>query len=375
MKQKYVWQRSDWPDFIWENDLLIDDLARARKLQGKIIGNANHLGVVSAQSQLIVEEAITTSSIEGEQLNRDSVRSSVARRLGLSTAGLPISLRPIDGLIEMLMDATTQYSVRLTANRLFSWQAALFPTGYSGLRKIPVGCWRKSIEPMQVVSGRMGSEIVHFEAPPSMQVPAEMKLFLEWWKASENKIDGIIRAGIAHFWFVTIHPFEDGNGRIGRAITDMALAQDEQVGSRLYSLSTQIILNRDEYYNILEESQKNSCDLTRWLKWFLKIFCKATEQSQLIIDKALQISRFWKTYNQNELQARQIKIINKMLEAEPNGFEGGMTNRKYVNITKVSRETAKRDLAELEQLGILIRNRGLGRSISYSINLSRGSKK
>jgi Fic family protein len=266
------------------------------------------------------------------------------------------------------MDATSNHQSRLTAKRLFGWQAALFPTGFSGLRKIAVGTWRKGTQPMQVISGRLGKEKIHFEAPPSSQVAKEMKAFFDWWEGPSKKLDGIIRAGIAHFWFVTIHPFEDGNGRIARAITDMALAQDEQTGCRFYSLSSQIVFERNAYYDILEASQKKNSDLTLWLKWFLKMFCLAIEKSEGVVAKALNIARFWQLHNQAEFNSRQIKIINRLLEAEPEGFEGGMTNRKYVGLTKVSRETAKRDIAELEEKGVLKRNSGKGRSISYSLS-------
>ncbi|HEY8269661.1 MAG TPA: Fic family protein [Pseudobdellovibrionaceae bacterium] len=363
----YVWQKSDWPNFIWDSEQLLEDLGQARKLQGKILGFANFVGL-EAQANLLAEEAMTTSAIEGEKLNKDSVRSSVARRLGLSTSGLPPQQREIDGLIEMLMDATSNHQSRLTAKRLFGWQAALFPTGFSGLRKIAVGTWRKGTQPMQVISGRLGKEKIHFEAPPSSQVAKEMKAFFDWWEGPSKKLDGIIRAGIAHFWFVTIHPFEDGNGRIARAITDMALAQDEQTGCRFYSLSSQIVFERNAYYDILEASQKKNSDLTLWLKWFLKMFCLAIEKSEGVVAKALNIARFWQLHNQAEFNSRQIKIINRLLEAEPEGFEGGMTNRKYVGLTKVSRETAKRDIAELEEKGVLKRNSGKGRSISYSLS-------
>jgi len=368
--QKYVWQKSDWPNFTWDSDQLIEDLGYARKLQGQILAQANLIGLKD-QAGLLVDEAMMTSAIEGEKLNKDSVRSSVARRLGLSTAGLPAQQRHIDGLVAMLVDATANYALPLKEDRLFGWQAALFPTGYSDLRKIAVGSWRKGQEPMQVVSGSFGREKVHFEAPPSAKVAKEMRAFFDWWNGPSKKMDGILRAGIAHFWFVTIHPFEDGNGRIARAITDMALAQDEQTGRRFYSLSTQISKERDAYYDILETSQKKNSDLTLWLKWFLKILYASVLSSQELIKKALVISRFWQSHDQSEFHARQVKVLNRLLEASPDGFEGGLTNRKYVSLTKVSRETAKRDLAELEARGVLQRNEGKGRSVSYSIILPK----
>jgi Fic family protein len=213
----------------------------------------------------------------------------------------------------------------------------------------------------------MEHEKVHFEAPPSKNIKGEMDLFLEWWNEPQKSLDGILRAGLAHFWFVSVHPFDDGNGRITRALTDMALAQDEKTGRRLYSLSSQINRERDAYYDILESSQKGTCDITEWLQWFLGLFSRAISHSQGIIGKALSIVKFWQTHSQAELNPRQVKVVNKLLEAGPEGFEGGMTNRKYVSITKVSSETAKRDLAELEEHRILKRNEGGGRSISYSL--------
>ena len=364
--EQYIWQTKDWPQFYYDTEQVLRPLSEARKAQGKIIGKADFIGLQS-QSNIIVEEAFTTSAIEGEKFNKSDIRSSVARRLGLPTAGLPALQRRVDGLVEALLDATTNYSESLTKKRLFAWHAGLFPTGYSGIQKINVGQWRKGDEPMQVISGNFGKEKVHYEAPPSNKIENEMKSFLNWWKTSENKIDGILRAGIAHFWFVTIHPFDDGNGRLARTITDMALAQDEKTGLRLYSLSSQILKERDSYYNILETTQKASCDITLWLQWFLELFKRALDSSQEAIDQASDVAKFWQSHSHHELNKRQIKVINKLLEAMPNGFEGGLTNRKYVSMTKVSRETAKRDLADLEEKRILKRQSGKGRSISYEL--------
>ncbi len=340
-------------------------LGRARKAQGQIIAKADFIGL-EEQAKILVEEAFNTSAIEGEKLDRDSIRSSVAKRLGLPFGGLPAPKRAIDGLVNVLMNATTLHEKPVTEERLFGWHSALFPTGYSGLQKIRVAGWRSGTAPMQVVSGPTGKEKVHFEAPPAERVKEEMKAFLAWWK-KPPKMDGLIRAGIAHFWFVTIHPFEDGNGRIARAITDMALAQDEKTGRRLYSLSAQINSERRDYYERLEQSQKGPCDVTEWLEWFLGLFIRSVESSQGIVERALSVAKFWKTHNQAALNARQIKAVNRLLEAGPEGFSGGMTNRKYVGLNRVSPETAKRDLHDLETRGILVRNAGGGRSISYAL--------
>ncbi|HWU44404.1 MAG TPA: Fic family protein, partial [Bdellovibrio sp.] len=300
---------------------------------------------------------------------RNSIRSSVARRLGLSTEGLPIPPRPVDGLVEMLLDATQNYKKDLTKKRLKGWQAGLFPTGHSGIHQIQVGQWRDSEEPMRVISGSSSKQKIHFEAPPSKNVSKEMTQFLDWFQDKKNETDGLIRAAIAHLWFVTIHPFDDGNGRIARAITDLALAQDESFNKRCYSLSAQISHDRKDYYEILESTQKGSLDVTDWIIWFLQTLAKAIEASMALIQKAKLVGNFWKTHSHLELNTRQRKVLQKMLETEPDGFLGGMTNKKYVSITRTSRETAKRDLSDLVEKKLLRQNEGKGRSISYSLVL------
>ncbi len=369
MEEKiYIWQQRAWPKFTWDNSKILNHLSIARKAQGKILAQAADVGI-ETQAKILIEDAHKTSAIEGEKLDIESIRSSVAKRLGLPTAGLPAQQRHIEGLVEMLLDASQNYKKPLSAKRLKGWQASLFPTGYSGLQKIKVGHWRDLKEPMQVISGKIGKEKVHYEAPPSKKVPQEMKEFIDWFNSKEEKLDGLLRAAIAHFWFVTIHPFEDGNGRIARAITDLALTQDESSSKRCYSLSAQISYDRADYYRILEKTQKSGLDITNWIIWFLETFIRAIEKSKTVIDRAILIGGFWKTHAQVDLNPRQKKVLQKMLESDHHGSTSGMTNRKYVNLTKTSRESAKRDLADLEEKKLLKRNESKGRSLGYSLIL------
>ncbi len=364
---RFLWEKSSWPNFRWYSDALLQPLGRARTAQGRLLGSVKYGLGLEVQAELLVLEGIATSAIEGERLDLKSVRSSVARQLGLPTAGLPPTERHVDGLVEMLLDATHGHNRPLTAERLFAWQAALFPTGYSGLIKITVGAWRRGSEPMQVVSGAVGKERGHFQAPPAERLETEMENFLTWLNSPNKAMDGFIRAGLAHLWFVTIHPFEDGNGRVARAIADMALAQDEGISDRLYSMSSQIQQDRNAYYEVLEDTQRGDGDITEWLKWFLDCLERAVQRSEsrmaLVLDKA----RFWHVHSEKALNERQRKVITRLLEAGPDGFEGSLTNRKYKNLTKVSRETAKRDLTDLVNKGILKRNPGSGRGASYDL--------
>lgn len=365
----YIWERKNWPDFTWENDKLISLLGKARLAQGKLLSKVGALGLdlsEESRSEILVEETIKTAAIEGQKLQEEAVRSSVARRLGLPTGGVKKEDRNAEGMIDVIMDATVDHKKPLTAKRLRSWQAALFPTGYSGLRKIHVGRWRGE-EPMQVISGPLGREKVHFEAPPYEKIDKEVRSFIDWWENGAGKIDGLLRAGIAHFYFVTIHPFEDGNGRIARALTDMALAQDESLAKRYYSLSSRIMKERDSYYDILEKTQKGPLDITGWLKWFLDCYLRALEDSEAAISKVLKKDEFWRAHAQTELNKNQRKAINKLLEAGPEGFEGGLTTRKYVSMTKTSRATAYRDITDMVEKGILVSNKGKGRSASYRL--------
>ncbi|MCK5735666.1 MAG: Fic family protein, partial [Spirochaetaceae bacterium] len=349
----YIWQKEDWTNFRWDTGSILTALSLAKSQQGYILGQADSFELKD-KGDLITEEALSTSAIEGELLDRDSIRSSVARRLGLPTAGMPDPKKGGDGLVDVLIDATRNYYKILTPDRLWAWQAGLFPTGYSGLFKIKTGGWRTGSQPMRVVSGSMGREVVHFEAPPSGQVIKEMDEFFKWWNSPVNESDGIIRAAIAHFRFVTIHPFEDGNGRISRALTDMALAQDEKTDMRLYSLSSQIIKDKSKYYRILEKTQKGRGDITEWLIWFLTTFEKSIENSKRFISKALFLGQYFISLSDIHLRDRQLKVLKKMLERYPEEFQGGLTNRKYVVITKVSSETAKRDLKEMVDKGVII---------------------
>ncbi len=365
---QYVWQLKEWPNFYWDDKALLKLISGCRLQQGKLLAKISSLGLPyeqQAQTDILLEEAITTSAIEGERLHPDSVRSSIARKLGLPSAGLPVD-RHSDGLIALLLDATQNHSKPLTKERLFGWHAALFPTGYSGLHRIVVGNWRGS-EPMQVVSGRIGQETIHYEAMPFDGVEAEMNIFLQWWKESLGSMDGLIRAATAHFWFVSIHPFEDGNGRIARALTDMALAQDDHQPMRYNSLSSQVNTERDSYYNVLERTQKGSMNITSWLEWFLGCFSRGIVNSENIITLIFNKAAFWYRHSQTKLSDRQRKVINKLLDAGIGGFGGGMTNRKYASITGVSRATATRELQHLVGLHIIKPNPGKGRSVSYDL--------
>jgi len=368
---KYIWQESGWSNFTWDSGKLLSLLAACRKKQGMLLATARNLGLEAgrnAQADVMTREAVTTAEIEGVTLDPTSVRSSVARRLGLPDAGLAAPDRTIEGLVDILFDAAENHNAPPTPERLFGWHAALFPTGYSGLKRIAVAQWRDKDTPMRVLSGPIGKETIHFEAPPGDSVPEEMNRFLSWWKNSHGEIDGLLRAGIAHFYFVTIHPFEDGNGRLARALTDMAMAQDEQSSLRCYSLSAQMRNDRQAYYKALETAQKGSKDITEWLLWFLDCFSRAVDGSEAVFEKTSQVAKFWQRFEDVTFSARQRKVLQKMLDAGPGGFEGGLSNKKYRGMTKVSQVTAARDLAELVELGALVKTGG-GRSVRYELQL------
>lgn len=365
----YIWQLPSWPEFRWDNAELLRLLGITRQVQGKILAKSEYFGL-GVRAEVLTQEAFTTAAIEGEMLDRESVRSSVARRLGLPTAGLPSAERHIDGLVEMLIDATRNHAKPLTASSLKGWQAALFPTGYSGMSEIVVGDWRRGTEPMQVVSGPIGKEKVHYEAPPADTIAGEVDRFLAWFQSSQDQMDGIVRAAVAHLWFVTIHPFQDGNGRIARAIADMALAQDEDMHFRLYSMSAQIRTEQGNYYDILERTQKGNGNITEWIVWFLDCLTRAVHSSESEIRKVMDKARLWENIAHFGLNERQRKVVNRLLEAGPGGFEGGMTNRKYRGMTRTTRETAKRDIGDLVTKGILKKRLGGGRSSSYDLDWS-----
>lgn len=365
---RYIWQRKNWTRFRWDNARILAILGECRLLQGKLLGNVANLGFdlgTQAQVEILAEETLKTAAIEGESLDMKAVRSFVARRLGLPSAGLRVD-RYVDGLVSVLVDATRQFDEPLTDERLCGWQAALFPTGYSGMHRIEVGRWRDA-KGMRVVSGPVGRETIHFEAPPADRVAEEMGRFLAWWQDSRGSMEGLLRAACAHFRFVTIHPFEDGNGRIARALTDMALSQDDHQPMRYYSLSSQIMTEREAYYEILERCQKGDGELTEWLTWFLGCFSRAIRRSETILALVLDKAAFWKLHGLAPLEERQRKVIHRMLDAGRSGFEGGMTTRKYASLANVSRATALRELNRLLELGVIKQNPGGGRSVSYDL--------
>jgi Fic family protein len=368
---RYVWQSKKWPHFNWNNGNLVETLGKTRLIQGKLISRVEALGLdlsQEARAEILADEAIKTAAIEGQNLSADSVRSSVARRLGLAQVGLANVDRQVDGLVQVLLDASVNHNKALTARRLHGWHAALFPTGYSGLQMIQVGKWRPvNADPMQVLSGPIGREKIHFEAPPAKQVSTEMKQFFVWWQESIGKSEGLLRAALAHFYFVTIHPYEDGNGRLARALTDMALAQDENLEKRFYSLSSQIMRERDEYYSVLESTQKSDGDITQWLLWFLQCAERAIVHSETLIATVLFKGEFWNRHAQTPLNERQRKVVNRLLDAGPGGFEGGLTTRKYVSLARVSRATAYREIADLVQKNLLHPQQGKGRNVSYDL--------
>ncbi len=362
----YIYQQDDWPNFRWNIEELVPTLSKVRNLQGLLTGRMEALGINlknEALLETLSQDVLKTSEIEGEILDKEQVRSSLARRLGIEIAGLVESDRNVDGVVEMMLDATQKYDQELTKDRLFGWHASLFPTGWSGMYKIKVGDWREDAGgPMQVVSGAMGKEKVHFEAPPSDSVSLEMKKFINWIN-KESLEDLVIKSGIAHLWFLTIHPFEDGNGRIARAITDLFLSKSEMTKQRFYSLSAQIRMERKEYYALLEKTQKGSLDITEWLAWFLNCLHNALKSSEKILGKVLFKHSFWKENNSKGINERQKKILNKMLD----GFTGKLTSSKWAKINKCSKDTAIRDIQDLIKKNILVQDASGGRSTTYSL--------
>lgn len=363
---RYIWQKTQWPNLRWDNAALATSLARVSREQGRLLGRMEALGFdlrAEAHLRTLTEDVVKSSEIEGEKLDREPVRSSIARRLGMDVAGLVPADRAVEGVVEMTMDATSNYKKPLTARRLFDWHAALFPTGRSGLRDIKVGAWREDADgPMQVVSGPVGREKVHYEAPPAARVSEEMEKFLRWF-AEPGDTAALLTAGLAHFWFVTIHPFDDGNGRIARAIADLALARSEGTGQRFYSMSHQIRDERSEYYNVLERTQKGDTDITRWQEWFLECLLRTIEGAHGTLGSVLAKARFWERFAKEPLNERQIKVLNRLLD----GFEGKLTSSKWAKLTRSSQDTAHRDITDLVQRGALRKDEGGGRSTSYSL--------
>jgi Fic family protein len=362
----YIHDLSDWPRFHWDEGRLAAPLAAARHLQGRLLGQMEALGLKvreEAVLRTLTEDVLKSSEIEGENLDAEQVRSSVARRLGIDVGGLRPADRHVEGVVEMMLDATQHYDQPLTAERLFAWHASLFPTGRSGMHRITVGAWRDDRSaPMQVVSGPVGRERVHFEAPVAARLDDEMRQFLDAFNHGPT-IEPVLKAALAHLWFVTIHPFDDGNGRIARAIADMALARSEESSRRFYSMSGQIREQRGEYYRTLEQIQRGTMDITTWMEWFLGCFTRAIAGAQTALAGVIDKARYWETLRDVPLNERQRLMIGRLLE----GFEGKLTTSKWAVLTKSSTDTALRDIQQLVARGVLVRNAAGGRSTSYSL--------
>ena len=365
-KPRYIWQLPDWPQLQFDLAALAAPLAQAHRAQGQLMGRMAELGLAQREQatlQVLTEEVIKTSEIEGERLSLDSVRSSIARRLGLDIGALAPSDRQVDGVVDVVLDATRNFDQPLTRERLLGWHAALFPTGYSGRVPITVAAWRLDASgPMQVVSGAVGRERVHFQAPPAHTLPAQTEAFLRWFNA-DTAGDALIKAGLAHLWLVTLHPFDDGNGRISRAVGDMALARAEGTSQRFYSFSAQIRRERKSYYEQLEATQKGPLDVTPWLNWFLGCLLRAVQGADATLAAVLDKAQFWQRWAGTPMNERQTKVLNRMLD----GFEGKLTNAKWAIIGKCSADTALRDINDLLARGVLCKLEGGGRSTAYAL--------
>lgn len=362
----FIHEQTDWPQFRWRDERLAAVLADVRHRQGRLIGRMEGLGFeLRAEAVLatLTQDVLKSSEIEGEKLPADQVRSSIARRLGMDIGATASIDRHVEGVVDMMLDATRRYDAPLSKDRLFDWHAALFPTGRSSMRRIAVGAWRDDAHgPMQVISGPIGKENVHFVAPAASRLDREMLAFLDWLNAP-NTIDPVLKAGLAHFWFVTIHPFDDGNGRIARAIADLALARSEGSAQRFYSMSAQIQQERNAYYDILERSQRGSLDITPWLAWFLGCLGRAIDGAEDTLVLVISKARFWQTHAAAALNERQHRVLNRVLD----GFEGKLTSSKWAKLAKCSQDTALRDITDLVERGLLRRDEAGGRSTSYSI--------
>lgn len=368
---KYIYEHKDWTKFIWQDKSINVIFGEVRLMQGKIIGHMNALGFSAKEEATLTAltlDVVKSSEIEGEMLNYDQVRSSIARRLGISTGGLVPSDRHIEGIVEMMLDATQRHGLPLTEKRLFGWHAALFPTGYSGPYPIEVGRYRTG--EMQVVSGAMGKEKIHYEAVKPEIVRLEMDKFLDWFN-NDNSLDPVLKAAIAHFWFIIIHPFDDGNGRIARAITDMLLARSENNGDRYYSMSSQILIERKRYYEVLQKVQYSSGDITEWLEWFLHCLKNAMLATENTTQKILHKAEFWKLHEHTAFNERQRLILNKLFD----GFEGKLQTAKWARINKTSTDTALRDIKDLVEKNILRPTNEGGRNVNYELVEFNAEKK
>jgi Fic family protein len=376
----YIWQRPDWPQWRFDAAALAEPLAQVHRAQGHLAGRMAELGMAQrglASLQALTQEVITTSAIEGEALNLDAVRSSIARRLGVDIGALAPADRHVDGVVDMVLDATQHHTQPLTAERLFGWHAALFPTGYSGHLRIRVGAWRNDAAgPMQVVSGPVGREKVHYQAPPASSLPQETAAFFQWFNAAPAQAntagDPLMRAALAHLWLVTLHPFDDGNGRISRAVGDMALARAEGTAQRFYSLSAQIQRERKQYYEQLEATQSGTLDVTPWLSWFLACLLRAVQRADSLLAGVLGKAQFWQRWAGTPLNARQTLVLNHILDPTPGDTEAqpnpaALTNKKWAFLAKCSADTALRDITDLLQRGMLRKMEGGGRSTGYLV--------
>lgn len=365
-RRTYLWQRPDWPQWQWDAAALAAPLAEVHRAQGHLAGRMAGVGMAQrnqATVQALTQEVVTTSAIEGEALNLDAVRSSIARRLGVDIGALAPADRHADGVVDMVLDATQRHAAPLTAERLFGWHAALFPTGYSGRVRIHTGAWRNDAAgPMQVVSGAIGRETVHYQAPPAAALPAETAAFLDWFNAPPAG-DAIVQAGLAHLWLVTLHPFDDGNGRISRAVGDMALARAEGSAQRFYSLSAQIQRERRQYYDQLETTQRGMLDVTPWLAWFLGCLLRAVQGAEGLLADVLDKAQFWQRWADVPMNARQTLVLNRVLD----GMEGKLNNARWASIAQCSSDTALRDINDLLARGVLARMEGGGRNIAYAL--------
>lgn len=362
----YLWQRPDWPQWRYDADALLAPLAEVHRTQGHLAGRMANVGLAQrdqATLQALTQEVLTTSAIEGQELNLEAVRSSIARRLGVDIGAIAPADRHVDGVVDMVLDATQRFAEPLTAERLFGWHAALFPTGYSGHVRIQVDQWRNDAAgPMQVVSGPVGRGKVHYEAPPTTALPAESQAFLHWFNAPPTG-DAIVHAGLAHLWLVTLHPFDDGNGRISRAVGDMALARAEGSAQRFYSLSAQIQRERKHYYEQLETTQRGPLDVTPWLAWFLGCLLRAVQGAEGLVASVLGKAQFWQHWAHVPMNTRQTLVLNRVLD----GMEGKLNNARWASLAKCSSDTALRDINDLLAKGVLVRLEGGGRNVAYGL--------